>query len=180
VRRRAIIFGFVGMAVGAQRAAVALQNVMPVIGFLHPNSAESTRFVEAFRRGLAETGYHEGKNFTIQYRWGDGHFNRLASLALDLVRLPVGLIATPGSTAAALAAKTATTTIPIVFGIPEDAVRLGLVASVPRPGGNATGFNFQTVELVAKRLELFHELLPEAKRVAVLVNPTNANNAEDT
>jgi putative ABC transport system substrate-binding protein len=147
---------------------------MPVVGYLYAGSAgPNANLAEAFRKGLRETGYIEGQNVTIEYRWADNVLDRLPELAADLVRLRVTVIATPGSAAAALAAKAATAKIPIIFGIGTDAVQAGLVASLNRPGGNITGVSYMQAELAAKQIGLLHELLPEATRFAVLVNPTN-------
>jgi putative tryptophan/tyrosine transport system substrate-binding protein len=152
--------------------AWAQQPAMPVIGYLYGGTSRgSTYLVDAFRKGLSEMGYLEGKNVTIEYRFTEGDSDRIPELAADLVRRRVALIATPLSTPAALAAKAATTKIPIIFGTASDPVQIGLVASLNRPGGNATGISNINVELMPKRLELLHELLPRAVRFGVLVNP---------
>ena len=162
-------------------AARAQQPSTPVVVFLHPGASEvGARDVAAFRKGLQESGYVEGQNVTIEYQWLEGQYDRLPAVMGDLVRRPVAVIAIPGSGPATRAAKAATATIPIVFGVAGDPVQLGLVDSLARPGGNATGVNFLAEEVAAKRLRLLHELVPKAARVAVLVNPANAAATENT
>jgi putative ABC transport system substrate-binding protein len=154
---------------------------MPVIAFVSSRSADgSVRVAAAFRKGLNETGYVEDQNVTVEYHWLEGQYDRLPAVFADLVRRQVAVIAVPGSVPATLAAKAATAQIPIIFGVAEDPVRLGLVANLARPGGNATGINFFVGELIAKRLRLLHDMLPNAVRVAVLVNPANVSNTEMT
>ena len=162
-------------------AARAQQAAMPLIAFIDATSAvASARWTAAFRNGLNETGYTEGRNVAVEYHWLEGRYDRLPALLAELVGRRVAVIATPGSTPAALAAKAATTTIPIVFGVGEDPVKLGLVANLARPGGNATGVNFFVSEVVRKRLGLLRDLIPRAVRIAVMINSGNAATAEAT
>jgi len=172
---------FITLIVGAAAwplAARAQQPAMPVIGFLHSASDTNPESLRAFRQGLKDTGFVEGENLAVVYRWAENQMDRLPELVAELVHRQVAVLVTVGN-ATTLAAK-ATTTIPIVFNVNEDPVRLGLVANLARPGGNLTGVNFLAGELAAKRLELLHELVPAATRVAVLVNPANATTADST
>ena len=181
MRRRDFVKAIAGATIALPSIVLAQQLALPVVGFINPRSPEaSARNVAAFRKGLNEIGYVEGQNVTVEYLYLEGAYDRLPAMVADLVRRQVAVIATPGNTPAALAAKAATATIPIVFGVGEDPVRLGLVASLARPGGNTTGVNIFSQEVTAKRLRLLHDLVPNAVRIAVLVNPTDASIAEYT
>ena len=179
-RRREFVT-LLGAAAAAWPLAAHAQQQVPVVGFLDAGSpAERTPQVTAFRKGLAEGGYHEGQNVALEFAWAEGQYGRFGELAADLVRRGVKVIAVPGSGTGALAAKDATASIPIVFGAAGDPAKEGLVVSLNRPGGNATGVNFFTAELVAKRLQVLRELVPAANRIAVLVNPTDPEGYQAT
>src|SRR5262245_44532255 len=178
MRRREFLGVLGGAAAGWPRAVRAQQATMPVIGLLQPSSRDVTsELIRGFHQGLKDIGYLEGDNVAIEYRFAENQLDRLPALANDLVRRKVDVIVA-GSPPPVFAAKAATSTIPIVFGLPEDPVKLGLVASLARPGGNLTGINFLSTELVEKRLELLRQLLPAASRIAALVNPDHSTIAE--
>jgi putative tryptophan/tyrosine transport system substrate-binding protein len=181
MRRREFIAFVGGTAVAWPLRARAQQAALPVVGVVSGQSPHSdARNATAFYKGLSEAGYIDGQNVTVEYHWVEGHYDRLPGVMADLVRRQVAVIATTGNQATALAAKVATATIPIVFAVGQDPVKLGLVASLGRPGGNATGVNDFLSEVDAKRLRLLHDMVPKAVRVAVLVNPANVVSAEGT
>lgn len=177
MQRRDFIKVVAGSAVVWPFAARAQQ--LPVVGFLNGGAPDaSARYAAAFRKGLSEAGNIEGRDVTMEYHWFDGKYERLPAVVADLVRRHVAVIASPGFPQGSLVAKAATGTIPIVFGVGDDPIKLGLVASFARPGGNVTGINFFSHEVVSKRLALLHELVPTAVRIAVLVNPQNTEAAD--
>jgi putative ABC transport system substrate-binding protein len=179
LKRRDFITWLGGAASVWPLAARAQQSAFPLVGFVNAGSSFAS-WSNAFRKGLNESGYVEDQNVTVEYHWLDGQYDRLPSLMAELVRRRVAVIATPAGSYAAQVAKAASTTIPIVFSVSDDPVRLGLVTNLARPDGNATGINFFVQEVTAKRLGLLHDLVPKAVRIAVLVNPANVPTAEAT
>jgi putative ABC transport system substrate-binding protein len=181
MRRREFITFVGGAAVAWPLAARAQQSALPVVTFINARRADvSATLAAEFRKGLSQTGFTEGKNVLVEYHWLDGHYEEAAAIVGDAVRRNVAVIATPANSPGTLVAKAATTTIPIVFGVGVDPVALGLVASLAHPGANITGINFFASEIDAKRLGLMHEMLPNARRFAVLINPANVTTAEAT
>jgi putative ABC transport system substrate-binding protein len=181
IRRREFVAALSGAVAAWPSSVRAQRSQLPVVAVINGASADlSSQFEAAFQNGLAKSGYAQGNNVIVEYHWMDGQFHRLRTLIADLVRRRVSVIATPVSMAATLVAKDATRTIPIVFGISQDPVKFGIVASFARPGGNATGVNFLNRELDTKRLEFLHQLVPAAVRIAVLLNPANSENAESS
>ena len=173
MRRRDFVIGMgsASAALARPNLARAQQSAMPVVALVRDGSADTAaRYVAAFHRGLNEASYVDGQNVNVEYHWLEGRYDRLPAIMADLVRRQVAVVVTPGQVPS-IAAKTATTTVPIIFGVGQDPVRLGLVASLARPGGNATGVNFFVQEVAAKRLRLLHDLIPNAVRIALLVNP---------
>ena len=173
MRRRAFIAGL-GSSAAWPLVASAQDSAMPVVAYVSLGSPDSmVGRLDAFRKGLAEMGYAEGRNVQVEYHWLEGQYEHLDAVLGDLIQRQIAVIAIPGGTPISLAAKSATNSIPIVFGVAEDPVRLGLVTSLAHPGGNATGFNFFAIEAETKRFGVMHDLLPKATRIAVLVNPSN-------
>jgi putative ABC transport system substrate-binding protein len=180
MRRRDFI-ALLGGGAASWPLAARAQQATPVVGFVDAGSAvASTRYGTAFRQGLSEAGYTDGRNVTVEYHWLDGRYDRVPSVLADLVNRRVAVIATPAGIPASLAAKAATSTIPIVFGVGDDPVKLGLVANLARPAGNATGVNFFAAEAIPKRLGLLRDLVPAANRIAAIINPDNVATAEAT
>ena len=174
MKRRNFLAGLVGTTVAWPLTALAQQPAMPVIGFLNSASPQPfENYVAGFRAGLKETGYVDGKNVAIEFRWAEGHYDRLPGMAADLVRLKVAVLVATGGVPAVLAAKAATTTVPVAFTIGGDPVRLGFVTSLSRPGGNMTGVSLLVTQMETKRLGLLHALVPKAELIGILLNPNN-------